>query len=141
MSTRIFEEAEAPPRIEVADPVSQALGQKAFVRSHRIDLQLDMHPGRSPRLSVSRYYWDAEPPIAVDFVREIRHGKREVDAKRAYCRQRNIRYLLLANEFDEEGVRGKTAPLSSPDEAPAEPTGAPRPPQTATTRRNPTKRR
>ncbi len=82
----LAELAEPHPRERPIDAVSLALGSATFVRSHRFgDLHVPTPAGRSPRLAVSRYYWELEPPVVVDFRREIRRGPAEVAAKRAYC--------------------------------------------------------
>lgn len=126
------------PQRTVLDPISSALGASVFVAKHRLDLHIETPLGRSPRLYVSRYYWDLDPPVAVDFVREIQYAAKEVAVKRAFCRERNIRYILCASEFDEEAITG--SPMTPPEETPSS-SGAPQKPVTAPRRRNPSKRR
>lgn len=104
------------------DPISAALDSGAFVRSHRFaGLFIRTAVGRSPRLSVSRYYWDAEPPVAVDFRKEIRFGDEEMAAKRAYFEATGIRYVVVVDEWDEEGVSLRLTPSSDDSEAVATP--------------------
>jgi hypothetical protein len=105
---------ESPP-----DPISQALGAKVFVRNHRLgNLHIATPMGRSPRLSVSRFYWDLDPQIVVDFFKELKRGKAEYEAKKAYCAERGIRYILAADEWDEEAVRGRMEPDTEEPAAP-----------------------
>jgi hypothetical protein len=131
-------EAHLAPR--TTDILSEAIGSAAFVVHHRLGIYLTMGTGlRSPRLAVSRYYFDATPPTAVDFVRELRFAEAEVAAKRAWCAERGIRYLLAIDEFDEDAPRRPaSAPLAgSAGDSGAEPLG--QPPATAPRRRAPRK--
>jgi hypothetical protein len=99
------ERREAQPQARSLDIISLGLGADAFVRFHRFgDLYITTPMGRSPRLPVSRYYWNLDPPVAVDFKREIKRGVPEVEAKMAYFAERGIRYILARDEWDEEAV-------------------------------------
>ena len=97
------------------DPLSEAVGSQPFVVRHRFPVSIDMGIGRSPRLSVSRYYWSAEPPVVVDFVRDLRFGRREVEVKTAWFAERNIRYVVCETEFDVETVEATLKGVPIPD--------------------------
>lgn len=113
------ERLEPRPLSHPLDVISMGLGGDVFVRHHRFgDLYITTPMGRSPRLSVSRYYWGLNPPVAVDFFKEIKRGRPEYDAKRAYCARLGIRYILAQDEWDEDAV---ARPASEPDAPPAKP--------------------
>lgn len=110
--------AEPRPMRQPPDSVSQAVGSAVFVRSHRFaELYIEGSMGRSPRLPVSRFYWDLEPQVVVDFKREVKRGPAEVAVKRAYCEKHGIRYLLVSDEFDAEGITEALAPTTPTTEA------------------------
>lgn len=116
-------ESQAPPKRPL-DTISERLGTGIYIERHRLSLQIVEGAFRSPRLRISRFYWDLTPPVAVDFVRELRHGAVEVAAKRDYFKKAGIRYILASNEWDEEaqglnkpGVSRSSAPESRPPES------------------------
>jgi hypothetical protein len=112
LSFTTFREDDVRPPEQIADAISTAVGSSQYVRSHRYgDLCFQTSLGRSPRLAVSRYYWDLEPPVVVDFRRELRYGQLEVDTKQAYFREHGIRYYLASDEWDEDAIR--STPTSS----------------------------
>lgn len=127
----------------VVDPVSVALAASVFVSKHRFDVHIETQLGRSPRLYVSRYYWSLNPPVAVDFVRDMAYGPKEEQVKRAFFGARNIRYLILVNEFDDEAILGTPAPPSAGSDGESEesPPVETQKPVVAPRRRNPSKRR
>jgi hypothetical protein len=115
------ERFEPRPAERPLDVISEAVGTGIFIRSHRTALQLDLGNGfRGRRLSVSRYYWGAEPPVAVDFRKEVQHGRPEVEAKAAYFAGAGVRYVLAVDEWDEEALSLALAP-SAAEAEPGEP--------------------
>lgn len=101
---------ESRPATRQADPIDLAVGHHAFVVRHRFDVHVQTKIGPGPRLSVSRFYWAATPPTAVDFVRDLRGGalysvEQEIAAKRSYFEAAGIRYVIAADEFDEDCIR------------------------------------
>ena len=129
---------EPRPLPREVDLVSEQIGSPVYVQNHRIDLHLPTPVGLSPRLTVSRFYWNVEPPVAVDFRGELRAGDEEIAAKQAWFAARDIRYLLVQDEWDEEAVLIGTPVISRPAiGAPPEPTpvqkpkAAPRKPRSA----------
>ena len=110
------------PAPRPVDIISAALGADIFVRNHRFGtLYIQTPMGRSPRLTVSRYYWNVDPPVAVDFVKEVKRGEAEVEAKREYCAARGIHYILAVDEWDEDAIRGTTPVAESEDAPPTAP--------------------
>jgi hypothetical protein len=95
---------EKPALPRTPDVLSEILGARTYARRHRFGVRLQRGAAQSPKLSVSRFYFDTDPPTAVDFVPEIKRGKAEVLAKYTYCEVHGIRYILLASEWDEEGL-------------------------------------
>lgn len=119
------------------DAISSVVGSSTYVRNHRFeDLRLRIGGAQAPRLTVSRFYWNATPPTVIDFYSELRFGRAEALAKGAYCQERVIRYVLLADQHDLErlaqeygltvdalpevaDVRPPTATVATPDPTPA----------------------
>jgi hypothetical protein len=132
----IRETFEARPVHRVPDPVSLAVGSAAFISRHRFDdlRAAATRPGLTSRYVFSRYYFDAVPPVAIDFISQIRGGKTEVHAKTTYCEGRGIRYLVVTNQWDDESVeaqlRGVT--LNDPEGPPPPLLTAPRRKRTTT---------
>lgn len=101
----VIDEGDAPAARSNTDAVCVALGRDYFIAPYRFTrLFVESPAGRSPRLAVSRYYWDLTPPVAVDFVRDISYGEAELEVKKAYFASRNIRYLLVKDAWDGEGA-------------------------------------
>lgn len=122
------ERAERRPIPRQLDAVSEILGSGVYIRSHRTALQIEISPGYlSSRITVSRYYFQLEPPVAVDFLKEIR-SKRELEAKRAYFDAQSIRYVVTVDEWDGEAVEAAiTEPAGDMDtESVQRPVTAPR---------------
>lgn len=106
------EDRDAPAPLRPPDSIGIAVGSAFCVTNHRFgDLYIDTPAGRSPRLSVSRYYWELAPPVAVDFVRDLRFGEQELGVKKRYFREHNIRYILIKDMFDGEGAEAALAAL------------------------------
>jgi len=100
------------------DPINLAVGAGYYVKNHRFaNLYIETEMGRSPRLAVERYYWDLEHPVAVDFIRSLCYGELEFATKKAYCKEHNIRYILVRNEWDGEGAETALLKYENPDEA------------------------
>jgi len=98
-------EVEPRPLRRPLDPVSIAAGSDHFAVHYRFDdLLLPVRLGDTQRLTVSRYYWDVVPPLAVDFRREVRYGVREVEAKREFFSSRRVRYVLVHDKWAGEEV-------------------------------------
>lgn len=132
-------EARAPE--QGLDIISQALGSGVFVHNHRFgDLYIVTAMGRSPRLSVSRYYWNLEPPVAVDMARDLKFAETEVEAKQVYFAAQNIRYVLARDEWDEAAIRA-AAPVTAEAEQAAERRQTQEPSITGAPRRKRTRRR
>lgn len=104
----------------VADPLSAALGQEVFVTNHRYGDMFIALPqgGRTPRLRFSRYYWRADPPIAVDWARDLRFGKAEVRMKIAYCAEHGVRYYVCKDENDVETLQAQVPGMTEDEDVP-----------------------
>jgi hypothetical protein len=72
-------------------------------------------------LAVSRYYFSARPPVAVDVLPQPKRAKNEIAAKRAYCKRNGIRYVVVADNYDDQGVREQLAELAAPVATASEP--------------------
>lgn len=118
------EDNERRPPARAVDSVSIAVGSEHFVIHHRFgNLFVQTPMGNSPRLAVSRYYWNVEPPVAVDFRKEIRYGKQEFETKSQYCKRQGIRYVMVNDKWAGEEVEDQLkelAPLEE-SEAPVKP--------------------
>lgn len=97
------------------DAINIAVGCGHYVQNHRTQAYIDFGGYRSPRLTVSRYYWDLEPPLAVDFVRDLKHKDKELEVgtKRQHFTEQDIRYILLRDAFDGEGAEAALARLET----------------------------
>ncbi len=120
MSLIASEPEEGPEAVPPPDPIGDLLGSRVCSRRHRFgSLYLELERGRSPRLAVSRYYWNLEPPTVVDYRTELRFGRVEVEGKQAYFAARGIRYLLCADEWDVDvlaaqlGAVAETGPVET----------------------------
>lgn len=92
------------------DAVSVAVGCKHYVSNHKFNnLFIQMPLGRSPRLSITRYYWDLDKPVAVDFVRDLRWGEQEIATKKEYFADKDTIYILVKDVWDGEGVEAALA--------------------------------
>lgn len=99
---------------DYGDAVCVAVGCKHYVQKHRTNCHMPQPGGGiSARLSVSRYYWDLEPPVAVDFASELgRDPAGEVQAKKEYFAANNVLYVLVRDAFDGEGTEAALANLT-----------------------------
>jgi hypothetical protein len=102
-----------------ADPISAVLGHGSYVRNHRYGMMQISFPqgGLSPRLRFTRFYWQADPPIAVDMLRDLRFGRVEVAWKMAYCQEQGIAYYVCKDEWDIETLREQAGTIVLPGEA------------------------
>ena len=105
MGVGTFEDERVSAPVRTQDVLSDILGARSYVRFHRMSVRLRGNTGVSSKLQVSRFYFDTEPPTAVDFLGEVKRGKPEILAKYAYCEAHRIRYVLLANEWDTDGLQ------------------------------------
>lgn len=101
-----------------ADAISQAVGEPYFSNHHRFsDLRAavwrDMSVSSSG-LAVSRFYFSASPPVVVDIIAQPDRAKNEVAAKRQYCAERGIRYVLIPDAYDDKGVRDQLDAYTAP---------------------------
>lgn len=87
----------------LGDGIGIAVGSTHYVTNHRFpDLYISTDGGRTPRLSVSRYYWDLEPPVAVDMLRNIKYGEMEIAFKKQYFKDRDMYYIWVKDDWDGE---------------------------------------
>lgn len=98
-----------------SDVISDIVGSPVYSARHRFaDLRMTMFgTGRmaSDGLAVSRFYFGVQPMVAVDIIEHQERFKAEIAAKRAYCAEHGIRYALVAEPFDDDGVRQQLTPI------------------------------
>jgi len=119
-----------------SDAISTAVGSPLYSTHHRFtDLKVDVYQQMSMKgggLAVSRYYFMAR--IVVDVIRQPLRFQKEIAAKRAYCARKGLKYVLVADEFDDESVRQQLSPVRAPASRPrTTATAKPRRPRTRRT--------
>ncbi len=112
--TRERHEAEvAMAARQPTDPISSAVGSSLYSAHHRFpDLRVSLYQQLAMKgggLAVSRYYFATK--VVVDVIRQPLRFQKEIAAKRAYCAQKGLRYVLVSDEFDDEGVRSQLSPV------------------------------
>lgn len=113
-----------------ADAISMAVGQSVFAHNHRFP-ELRARAWRdanvtSSGLTVSRFYFGARPQVVVDIVAQPVRAKIAIRAKRAYCAEHGIRYVLVPDAYADEAVREQLQAFARP--APKAPGKPPRRP-------------
>ncbi len=99
-------------RMLQADAVSMVVGSDAYVAGYR-PAGLRARPGLPP-LVVSRFYFAARPRVAVDVVADPSKWVGEIAAKRDWCARENIRYVLVGDPWDADGVKAALAAYEPP---------------------------
>jgi hypothetical protein len=81
------------------DSISAGIGSSVYVTSHVLT-------GTDESMAVNRFYFEAAPPVAVDFSDETTEDNAE--EKAAWCAEHGVRYLLADDEAvfaDPAGLR------------------------------------
>jgi hypothetical protein len=90
-----------------SDPISTVVGSPLYSAHHRFpDLRMDVMA--SGALGVSRFYFQAG--VVVDIIEHPRRFQAEIARKRQYCKEHGLRYVLVTDAFDDEGVRKQLEP-------------------------------
>jgi hypothetical protein len=101
-----------------ADAISIAVGQHVFAHNHRFpDLRASAWRDRSVSssgLAVSRFYFGARPQVVVDVIAQPSRARNEIAAKRDFCKANGILYVLVADVYDDEGVRQQLLAARAP---------------------------
>lgn len=95
---------EPGPRYAGQDVLSTAIGSDAFSHHHTLGLSQNA-VGYPLRLRVSRFYFMADPKVAVDLEREAGEPY-EREAKAAWCAGRGWRYVVVKDAFDVAAFAG-----------------------------------
>jgi hypothetical protein len=147
MSTQLSERQEQEIAIAARAPedvISAAIGVPMYSANHRFEdlrtLMIGAVRTSSTALAVSRFYFSASPPVVVDVIEHPKRFEPEITAKRAYCSSHGIRYVLVEDSFDDDGVREQLRPAPAPirrgkPQAPPRAAGSPAKPQRPRTRR------
>lgn len=102
------------------DAISDVVGSGVYSARHRFqDLREALfEEARHGSLAVSRFYFSVDPRVVVDIEPKPGMVAREIAAKRAYCERNGIRYVLIADPFDDVGVRAQLAHIDPDPEPP-----------------------
>jgi hypothetical protein len=130
------EDRVAVSAVDPMDAISGVVGSPVYSAHHRFPgLRLGLHRAMSVTshaLSVSRFYFGVEPKVIVDVVAHPERYRTEIAAKRAFFAEQGWRYVLVADDMDEDEVRRQLTPARAV--APG------RPPRTTAARRPRTRR-
>lgn len=102
-----------------ADGISEAVGHHVFARNHRFpDLRARAWRDGSvvnSGLAVARYYFAVG--VVVDVEPHPGRHQTEIEAKRVYCREHGLLYVLIEDAYDDHAVREQLAVLRAPKAA------------------------